>query len=83
MGDCDNMKDEMICLELSREEAIVFFEWLSRFNKAEYTGFEDQAEQRVLWDIEASLESTLDELFESNYEDLLARARSTVRDSKE
>jgi len=70
-------------LELSRAEAIVFFEWLSRFNKAEHVSFEDQAEQRILWDIEAMLESTLVEPFESGYDELLAQARATVRDATE
>jgi hypothetical protein len=67
-------------LELSRNEALVFFEWLSRFNEDESVQFEDQAEQRVLWDIEAMLESTLVEPLDRNYSELLARAREAVRD---
>lgn len=74
------MADDKIHVELSRAEAIVLFEWVSRFNKDEHVRFEDQAEQRVLWDIEAMLESTLVEPFASNYDDLLAKARATVRD---
>jgi hypothetical protein len=77
------MADDKVRLELSREEAIVFFEWLTRFNKADDARFEDQAEQRVLWDMEAMLETALVEPFESNYGELLARARAAVRDSKE
>ncbi len=42
------MSDHKIHLGLSRQEAVVFFEWLARFNKADDTKFEDQAEQRVL-----------------------------------
>jgi len=67
-------------LELSHEQAIVFFEWLSRFNKEQASGFHDQSEQRVLWDLEAMLESALVEPFDSNYADLLAAARAKVRD---
>ena len=74
------MADEKIRLELSREEALVFFAWLTRFNKAEGTPFEDQAEQRVLWDIEAMLESILVEPLDSRYDELLAQARTKVRD---
>lgn len=77
------MAEKKVNLELSREEAIVFFEWLARFNKADDARFEDQAEQRVLWDIEAMLETTLVEPFESNYGEFLARARAAVRDSDE
>lgn len=76
------MPDSKIHLELSRDEALVFFEWLSRFNKAEDSKFADQAEQRVLWDIEGQLETSLAEPFEPNYEERLAKARATVRDSE-
>lgn len=77
------MTETKLHLSLSREEAVVFFEWLSRFNKAEGVTFEDQAEQRVLWDLEASLESRLVEPFDPNYAELLARAREKVRDPGE
>ena len=60
----------------------MLFEWLSRFNKAE-GAFEDQAEQRVLWDIEGMLESTLVEPFDPKYDELLAAARAKVRDPQE
>ena len=77
------MTEEKVRLELSREEALVFFEWLTRYNKAEGTSFEDQAEQRVLWDIEGMLESTLVEPFDPRYSELLAQARAKVRDPEE
>jgi hypothetical protein len=77
------MGNDKVQLTLSRHEALVFFEWLSRFNKTKDVQFEDQAEQRVLWDIEAMLESTLVEPFESSYAALLAQARQAVRDRDE
>ena len=77
------LKQPKALIELTREEALVFFEWISRFNKREDADFEDQAEQRVLWDIEATLESTLDDLFSPDYAALLAAARAKVRDSEE
>jgi hypothetical protein len=52
-----------VTLRLARDEAVVFNDWLSRFN-AESHRFRDQAEQRVLWNIEASLESVLVEPFD-------------------
>lgn len=67
-------------LTLSRDEAVVLFEWLHRFNSKEGHRFEDQAEQRVLWNLEASLESTLVEPFKPEYREILATARSRVRD---
>ena len=72
-----------VTLTLTRDEAIVFFDWLARFNKEEGRRFEDQAEQRVLWNLEASLESTLVEPFKPDYDQILAAARSRVRDSTE
>lgn len=74
---------DKISLELSREEALVFFEWLARFNKTENQRFEDQAEQRVLWDIEGMLETVLAEPFDAKYDELLAAARAKVRDPVE
>ncbi|QQR89554.1 MAG: hypothetical protein IPJ88_15360 [Myxococcales bacterium] len=76
------MTDKKVKLLLSQDEALVFFEWLSRFNKSNSATFEDQAEQRVLWDIESSLESSLSEPFDESYNDLLSKARNIVRDSE-
>lgn len=45
--------------------------------------FEDQAEQRVLWDLEAALEKHLTEPLKSDYRERLEAARSRVRDSEE
>ena len=68
-------------LELTNEEAIVLLEWLSRFNKVEKPDlFQDQAEERVLWDIEASLEQIIPELFNNDYAEILSKARDIVRD---
>lgn len=77
------MTPEQVGIELSRDEALVLYEWVRRFNMREDVDFEDQAEERVLWDIEASLESALDEPFGDGYTDLLAVARDRVRDSNE
>ena len=69
-----------VCLELSPDEALVLFEWLSRFNETGDTKLEDQAEQRVLWDLEAMLQSKLVAPLDPAYHELLARARANVRD---
>jgi hypothetical protein len=74
------MDQRTVNLELSPEQALVFFEWLSRFNQSEGRRFDDQAEERVLWDIEAMLESSLVEPFDANYEELLEKARAAIRD---
>ena len=80
MGDDSAGAD--VRLPLTQDEALVLFEWLANFNKREYE-FEDQAEQRVLWDLEAMLESELVAPFSPDYRDLVAAARERVRDSTE
>lgn len=67
-------------IELSKDEAIVLFEFLSRLNEYHNSGmFEDQAEQRVLWKIEGILEQNLNEPFRPDYMDIVKRAREKVR----
>lgn len=74
------MSEPTIRVELSAAEALVLFEWVARFNRTSRSDFEDQAEQRVLWDLEAMLEAVLVEPLASTYEGLLALARARVRD---
>ena len=72
-----------LSLILNREEALVLFEWLSRFNKEKYSAlFQDQAKERVLWDLEAILEESMDEAFATNYQELLLEARRALRDKE-
>lgn len=74
------MSDSSLSLSLSRDHALVLFDWLSRFNESRRAAFEDQAEERVLWDLQATLESILPEPLSSHYDQLLAAARERVRD---
>ena len=74
-------KNNGISLSLSNEEALVLLNWVFRFNELENDNFfDDQAEKRVLWDIEAVLEKVITEVFSGNYEEILAKARESVRD---
>jgi len=73
-----------ISLRLSRDEALVFFDWLVRTREAgEPAGFVDQAEQRVFWDVEATLETHLTEPFAADYRARLDSARGRIRDTEE
>lgn len=74
--------DDRMNLSLSNDEALVFFEWLTRFN-ASRPEFVDQAEQRVLWNLEAMLESGLVPPLRADYDALLNAARDRVRDSRD
>jgi hypothetical protein len=73
---------DRVSVELSRDEMVVLHAWISRFNESEQV-FGDQAEARVLWDLEATLEKVNDVAFAADYAELLARARDAVRDQEE
>ena len=77
-------ENDNVILTFTKDEAIVLFEWVCNFNnknpKAE--SFDDQAEQRVLWNIEADLEKELFEPFKANYNEILIKARENVRDKE-
>lgn len=61
---------------------MVLHSWVARFNRAEDNRFEDQAEQRVLWNLEVLLEKSQTEPFVEEYDALVAGARDRVRDSE-
>jgi len=76
-----------INLTLSYSEAVVLAEMLWRWERdgtQERLAFEDQAEQRVLWDLTGLFEPLIDELFDKDgYASMVAHSRWQVRDSNE
>ena len=79
----DKKVKDQLNIELTKDEAIVLFEFLGRFNEKEDDNlFEDQSEQRVLWNIECILEKELSEPFKKDYNDILKLARENVRDKE-
>lgn len=78
------MQNQDINIKLTKEEAIVLFEFLVRINKNHSSEFiEDQSEQRVLWNIESILEKDLDDTFSDDYQEIIKLAREKVRDKLE
>jgi hypothetical protein len=73
---------EKIVVELTRQEALVLFEFLRRCDDEEKYAFADQAEQRVLWDLECALQPQLVEVFSPDYKELLRTAWAEIRDSE-
>ena len=69
-----------VTIELTGDEALVLFDWITRFTQREDEEFENQAEEKVIWQIEAMLEKALVEPFKPDYDRLLAAARAGVRD---
>ncbi len=74
---------DAVAVQLTPDEALILFDWLGRFNESGDGTFRDQAEQRVLWDIQAALESSLVAPLDPQYDRLLAAARDRVRDEGE
>lgn len=73
-----------VTLSLTNDEALVLSDWLARSAaEGRPAPFEDQAEQRVLWNLDCLLEATLTEPVAPDYDRLLAEARSRVRDEDE
>ncbi len=78
------MNGKNVNIQLSQEEAIVLFEFFRRFNEMDDSSrFEDPSEQRVLWNIECTLERELSEPFRADYQEIVKKAREVVRDEKE
>lgn len=76
-----SIEESDINLKFTANEALVLFEWVSKFNEMEIEkAFEDQAEERVLWDLESMLEEKLGVILQSNYKEALRLARNEVRD---
>lgn len=78
-----NSKPENINIKLNEDDAIVLFEWLSNFNSKDNTTlFEDQAEQRVLFNLETELEKNISSVFDNDYKSVLLKARNSIRDKE-
>jgi len=67
----------------SKDEAIVFFDWLSRFNDSDSSESLDPVVQKVLWDLEAALEASLPEVLSDRYEQVVKEAQARVGDPKD
>lgn len=73
-------KSAITPIEIGADEALVLFEFLQRFVESDSLTIEDQAEERVLWNLCGLLEKQLVAPFASNYHELLVSARDRLRD---
>lgn len=67
-----------VTISLTADQALVFFEWLAREDGKIGLPTEHQAEQNVLWDIEAQLEKSLVEPLQADYAVKVAAARERL-----
>jgi hypothetical protein len=73
------MTDGDVPLVLSTDEALVLFEFLSRFSNTGRLVIEDPAEQEVLWGLQCSLEKVQLAPHLTDYQDQLRQARERLR----
>ena len=74
---------QIINLTLAKDEALVLFDFLARFNQTEHPDiFEDKAEQKTLWILEGQLEKQLVEPFRPDYKEIINEARNKIRDEE-
>lgn len=73
--------NDKIALTLSRNEALVLYDFLARFEDSDTLSIQDQAESRILWNLCSDLERSLTELLTADYFALLQEARDKIRDS--
>jgi hypothetical protein len=74
---------ETVRLELTADEALVLFEFLSSYCDSNVLSIEDQAEQRALWNLLCLLEKQLVEPFRPEYHQLVQQVRDRLRDPVE
>jgi hypothetical protein len=70
---------DRVLIELSRDEALILFEWLHRCGVEDQASrLEHDAERVALWNLAALLERGLAEPFKQNYPTLLGAARDRL-----
>jgi hypothetical protein len=65
-------------LELTNDQALVLFEWLSRLDESNSVSYEHEADRQVLWSLQGQLEKSLIEPFQPDYKNLVDKARSRI-----
>ena len=74
------MQDDNLNISLTKCEALVLFDFLARINlNANQNIIADQAEQRVLWDLEAILEKELPEVVDPKYSERVSEAKKQIK----
>jgi hypothetical protein len=73
---------EDVSIGLTKDEALVLFEFLSRFSSQDVLEIQDQAEERALWNLACSLEKVLAESFSERWVEIISAARERLRDDE-
>ncbi len=71
---------EEVEVKVTKDEALVLFDFLSRFSNNESLNIQDQAEERALWNLTCIFEKALEEPFSREWESIIKAARNRLRD---
>ncbi|MEM1355686.1 MAG: hypothetical protein AAGC44_12750 [Planctomycetota bacterium] len=74
---------ENLAIELTHDEALVVFDFLTRFSDTDQLQIEDQAEQRALRNLQCVFEKALVEIFDPQLPELIEAAKNRLRDSSD
>ena len=66
-------------VSLTDDEALVLFEFLTRFSRDECLSIGHPSEETALWNLQCLLERELEQPLRSNYAELLEKARQRLR----
>ena len=77
------MSQESVSINLTKDEALVLFEFLFRFSETDKLSIEQQSEERALWNLACIFEKELSEPFDKKYGDILSQARERLKDNDE
>ena len=77
------MSQESVSITLTKDEALVLFEFLSRFSDTDRLSVDHQAEERALWNLACIFEKELSEPFDKKYQEILSQARERLKDKVE
>ena len=67
-------------IKLTKDEALVLFNLVSRFSNEDNLSIQDQSEERALWNLTCVLEKSLSEPFSPEWNKIIEAAKSRLRD---
>ncbi|WP_417442074.1 hypothetical protein [Idiomarina sp.] len=71
---------DKVGIKLTKDEALVLFDFLSRFSNDDKLSIQDQAEEKALWNLTCVFEKALTEPFSSDWGNIIENARNRLRD---
>lgn len=71
---------EDVKITITKDEALVLFDFLSRFSNTDVLTIQDQAEKRALWNLTCVFERVLVEPFSTEWPSIIKAARNRLRD---